>query len=636
MDFNITLDITQFLCYNSLMYAEVSLTQGNFIYLLGDKFSWVPPGHPVLVPFRNTIRMGIVLNLLEGTTIKDVKPVKAVLYEEPILNEDLLSLSSLMADYYGMPQGVCMKLMLPPPIRERIIRGKPLKYESRQGTLSDVKSIPHQRIKEAISIGDFKRFLLYGKERMELYLSTVEYVLSRGMGAILLFPELASEDMKLIEQRFTGIVAVIHSRSRKQAFLWESMRRGSFRVCVGSMSAVFAPIPNLGVIIVDEEHSEVYKAVNRPYHNVRDVAIMRAKIKQIPCLIGSATPSFESFHNAKKGKYELIEVGKGEEIGFTVVDMSKERAILSKYLIESIKIRVEKKEKVVLFLPKKGYSLFCMCLDCGWIPYCPRCSITLTYYRGNHNLLCHHCGYQTSAPTVCKKCKGTRFVYPGTGTERLEKTIRAKLKSAKVMRMDTDILKSYNEYEKVYREFQENGDILLGTQLVIKGCLSSSVRFLGIVSCDALFSFPDFRARERLFSQIMKTKELIGDGEVVLQTYNPGDPLFRYIKENNYELFYSEEIKKRRKHKLPPFTHLIRIVSFSTRKKRAEETIQKIAERLKDSRYKFLGPSPCPLEKVKEIWRYHILVKADDPREFFQEMPLPKDVRVEVDPRDMM
>ncbi len=632
------------------MYAEVALAQGNFVYLLRDEFGWISPGCPVLVPFRNSTRMGIVVKVMSATTVEKVKSVKAALSEEPILGRELISLSSIMAEYYGASQGRCIKLMLPPWVRERIKNGKPLVYESRVPDHRQASKEPfepkeqklHPEVQNAISSHRFKTFLLFGEGRMDTYLASIECTLGEGRGAIFLQSEIAltSGAVEIMRSKFGDCIAVLHSklRQKERAILWEGIRRGNFSVCVGSMSAVFAPFPNLGLIIVDREDSDAYKAEQHPWHNVRDVAVMRAKIDKIPCILGSSTPSFESFYNAKRGKYELIHTGKtGRTLPVTIVDMHKEKTeALSRYLMKRTRETLDRGEKVILFLPRKGYSQFCMCLDCGWIPYCPRCSVTLNYYKKGHKLKCHYCGYERPAPTMCEDCGGIRFAYPGRGTERLEMTIKSIFRGARIIRMDKDILKTPAECERAYRDFKENGDILLGTQFVIRVPQPESVTLVGMISCDPILSFPDFRTSERVFSQIIKTKEMIKEGEIVLQTYNPQNPTFRYIKNDDYVSFYSEEFKKRQRFKLPPSSHLIRILSTSTEKEKAREFINGVAEELSKCGYQFLGASPCPIERIKGRWRYHILVKVSDPRKFFHNTSLPGAVSVEVDPRDMM
>ena len=638
------IDNCLFLCYNLFMYAEVALTHGDFTYSIPERFKWISVGYPVLVPFRNKTSMGIVIKIEEKTDIENIKPIKSVLYEEPLLGKELLSLSSRMAEYYGGPLASCINPMIPSAVRERIKNRKPLRYfaeshgEKREKNKLTLSNQLNSEIKGAISQNHFKTFLVHGRERMEVYLASIEYTLNEGKDAILLFPGISptSKEITLIKEKFGEGVAVIHSSSRQQASQWEGIRRGVFRICIGSMSAVFSPFQRLGIIIVDEEDSDAYKAINRPYYNIRDVAIMRANLQKIPCIIGSASPSFESFHNAKKSKYHLISLNNKKNIPVKIVDMRKEKSILSGELSREIEKRLKKGEKTILLLPRKGYSHFCMCLDCGWIPQCPHCSVTLDYYRNEHKLLCHYCGYKDPAPSVCRNCNGIRFAYPGTGTERLEGLIKRQFKNSNVIRMDATTLKKGRKYEDLYTDFLQNGDILLGTQMVIKTYKSKTVTLLGIVSCDSMLSFPDFRAKEKLFSLIMRAKRGIEDGDVILQTYNPDDQIFKFIKEDDYNSFYREEIKKRRKHNLPPFIHLIRILSFSNKKEGAQVPLNKLKSTLKKSGYSSLGPSPCPLEILKGKWRHHIIAKVTDPRKFFSDVNLPPGLSVEVDPREMM
>ncbi|MCK4329682.1 primosomal protein N' [candidate division WOR-3 bacterium] len=625
------------------MYAEVALTQGNFTYLLNKEFEWVTPGIPVLVPFKNTIRMGFVVDLKSKTTLERVKPIKAVLYGEVILSNNMITLSLEMAKYYGVTQGVCIKHMMPPWVRNRLKNSKPLLCDnSVRDSIKRKKRKLHSELKDAISSHYFKTFLLFGKNRLDTYITSIEYTVAEGRSVIFLTPEIVHtpQSLEIMRENFGDGVVVMHSRlrEREKGLIWEGIRRRRFNICFGSISAVFAPFPDLGLIIVDEEQSDAYKVGQRPWHNVRDVAVMRSMIDKIPCILGSATPSFESYNNSNCGKYRLIDTKReGNTISTKVVDMRDEKKfILSRYLVKTMRERFTRGEKVILFLPKKGYSRFCMCLDCGWIPYCPKCSVTLNYYRKKHMLRCHYCGYEKPAPDMCEKCRGIRFVYPGEGTERLEANLKSIFRDKRMIRMDTDILKTPGECKEAYRQFIEEGDILLGTQLVMKAPQLDSVTLVSIISCDALLSFPDFRTSERFFSQMLRAKAMIKAGEVVLQTYNPLNPIFGFIKDNDYPAFYSEEIGKRQDFGLPPYSHLIRILSYSMTRNKAKDLADKVAEGLKKKGYEIFGASPCPIEMIKGKWRYHILIKVNNPKVFFQSVNIPKGVSVEVDPQDML
>jgi primosomal protein N' (replication factor Y) len=525
-----------------------------------------------------------------------------------------------------------------------------------------------ERISEAIIDGRFETFLLYGitgSGKTEVYLRTVEKVLNKGKGAIVLVPEvsLTAQTVEVFKSRFGDTVVIYHSRlaESERIGVWRGIKKGKYRIVIGARFAIFAPVENLGALIVDEEHESTYKQrTQEPLYSARDAAVVRARIENAVCLLGSATPSVESFHNARLGKYTLLElptrIAERELPPVEIVDMRKEEDfLLSRSLKEKMKERIRKDEQTILFINRRGFSNFILCSECGFSPRCPFCDVTLTFHKKGSLLKCHHCGYEEQAPRSCPKCKGSKFFYAGMGTQRIERALAKEFPALRVMRMDLDTMrKKWAHMESFFRFRDGEADLLLGTQMVTKGFDLPRVTLVGVISADTVLNFPDFRAQERTFQLLTQVAGRTGrgslGGEVVVQTYAPEHYSITESRLHDYEGFFKKEIAIRRELAYPPFSRLARIVIACHEQKAAEKVSHTLSGLIKkkikedNAEVILLGPVACPLSRLKGYYRAHILLKATKPFRIqkllgsIREGYSAKGARIlyDIDPLDMM
>ncbi len=419
-----------------------------------------------------------------------------------------------------------------------------------------------------------------GSGKTEIYIELIEKSLTKGNSAILLVPEiaLATQMITRFRGRFRESVAVLHSRLTPTERLreWLRIRSGEARIVIGARSAVFAPTPKLGLIIIDEEHETSYKQEEHPRYHTRDIAKWRSKENNTLLLLGSATPSLESYHSALTGEYRLLEldqrIGDSKLPDVKVVDMSNElslgnRSIFSRSLSQGLEECLEKGEQAILFLNRRGYSTFVNCRSCGYVVKCPRCDISLTYHRSNNVLRCHYCGYTVQNPTACPECKSSYIRFFGTGTQKVEDELRQLFPRARIARMDYDSTTNKGAHEKILSMFRSGKtDILLGTQMVAKGLDFAKVSLVGVIAADTILGLPDFRAAERTFQLLTQVSGRAGrhhiSGRVVVQTYSPEHYSIRYAQKHDYVGFYHMESALRKQMNYPPFSKLV-LISFS-------------------------------------------------------------------------
>ena len=410
------------------------------------------------------------------------------------------------------------------------------------------------------------------------------------------------------------------------------MRSGELPIVVGARSAVFSPFQNLGMIVVDEEHVPSYKQDDpAPRYNARDVAVMRARLNGAVVILGSATPSLESYYNAQRGKYALCQlkerVAKQKLPNVKIVDLTQERKegnrnFLSSRLRTLLQDRMDKGEQALLFLNRRGFSTFVKCQDCGHIEKCPHCDITLTFHRTDFSLRCHYCGYHKSAPDLCPNCQGHRFMYKGAGTQKIEEELKEHLPKALMERMDLDTTVKKGAHKKLLSDFgKKKFGVLLGTQMITKGLDFPDVTLVGVISADTGLDLPDFRSKERTFQLLTQVAGRAGrgkrEGEVVVQTYYPQDWTIKLAASHDFEEFYLKELEQRRELGYPPFNHLILVV-FSGKSLRkvtscAQNFSSTLKRRMKSGRQKraeILGPAPAPLSKIKNQYRWQLLIKT--------------------------
>jgi primosomal protein N' (replication factor Y) len=460
-------------------------------------------------------------------------------------------------------------------------------------------------------------FLLHGvtgSGKTEIYLQALAHALEQGKGAIVLVPEisLTPQTVERFKARFSSgklqtLVAVLHSHlsTGERHDEWHKIRQGRARIVIGARSAIFAPVEPLGLIIVDEEHEHTYKQEEAPRYHARDVAIMRGQMENAVVVLGSATPSLESYYNCKKGKYTLLElperVDNQKMPRVRVVDMRqaayKEKGppIFSPQLKEAITQRLERGEQTILFLNRRGYSSALQCPKCGYVAQCPNCSLALTYHRIEQKLSCHICGHNEKVPSVCPnpKCKNPAIRYAGTGTQKVEELLGKLFPGARVRRMDADTMKRKEDYRKTLGDFRSGKtDILVGTQMIAKGLHFPNVTLVGIIYADLALHQPDFRAGERTFQLLTQVAGRAGrgdvEGEVFVQAFAPFHPAIQYARRHDFTGFYDQEIEFREQLKYPPLSR----VALLTLKGRNEEKVKFSAEHLKRELEKHLGSAP--------------------------------------------
>ncbi|TAL05405.1 MAG: primosomal protein N' [Verrucomicrobia bacterium] len=539
-------------------------------------------------------------------------------------------------------------------------------------------------------------FLLHGvtgSGKTEVYLQAIARALAQGKGAIVLVPEisLTPQTVERFKSRFSHgpqqtLVAVLHSHlsAGERHDEWHKIRQGRARIVIGARSAIFAPVEPLGLVIVDEEHEHTYKQEEAPRYNARDVAIMRGQMEGAVVVLGSATPSLESYHNCKKGKYALLELPErvdNQKMPFVrVVDMrqaargGKGPPIFSPQLKEAITQRLERGEQTILFLNRRGYSTALECTQCGYVANCPNCSLSLTYHRTDQCLRCHLCGYTEAVPAVCPnaKCKNPSIRYTGLGTQKVEDTLNKLFPKACVQRMDSDLMKRKEDYRRILGDFRVGKiDILVGTQMIAKGLHFPNVTLVGIIYADMALHQPDFRAGERTFQLLTQVSGRAGrgdvEGEVFVQAFTPFHPAIQYARRHDFVGFYEQEIEFRQQLNYPPF----RRVALLTLKGHNEDKVKFSAEHVRKELAKLLsgdepltpalspsdgervaagrvrgafkdliiaGPAPAPLLRAENFYRYQLMLRTSQMSKLsaslaklMTTLSLPEDVTVTVD-----
>ncbi|MFQ5881263.1 MAG: primosomal protein N' [Candidatus Methylomirabilales bacterium] len=491
----------------------------------------------------------------------------------------------------------------------------------------------HQ-IQAAVASGLFAPFLLFGvtgSGKTEIYLQAIEDVVKQGRQALVLVPEIAltPRAAERFRSRFGERVALLHSALTPGERLdqWLRIRGGEADIVVGARSAVFAPLPRLGMVVVDEEHDPAYKQEEKPRYHGRDVALLRGEMSSCPVLLGSATPSLESFQHARIGQYRLLplpeRIGEGELPKVTVVDlrqepkMPRQRLLLSRILQAGINERLARREQVLLLLNRRGYASSLLCRDCGYLLRCLHCSVALTFHRAAGLLRCHYCNHQRRPPDRCPGCSGLNLRQLGIGTEQVERELRTLFPHARIARMDRDTTAGRQGHHLLLQRLERGElDILAGTQMIAKGHDYPNVTLVGVVSADIGLNLPDFRAGERTFALLTQMVGRSGrgplSGEAVIQTYNPGHYSIQAALNQDFLSFYQQEVGLRQERNLPPFTRLIRLLISSPKEATAAEAAERLGTLLQQDSIplEIDGPAPAPLSRLRGRFRWHLFVKG--------------------------
>ena len=456
-------------------------------------------------------------------------------------------------------------------------------------------------------------------------------VLEKGKSAIVLVPEISLTPQmvdRFIARFGEEKIALLHSKLSvgERYDEWKRIEKGEAKIIIGARSAIFAPVKDLGIVIIDEEHDTSYKSDMTPRYNAKEIALYLAKQNSIPLVLGSATPNVDTYY--KLDKEDSVITLKNRATGsklpkVEVIDMKKELAIgnksmLSVKLHEMIEQNLKKKKQTILFLNRRGYSTFVMCRDCGYTATCNKCNITLTYHIRQDRLKCHYCGYERQNFTECPECHGHNIRYFGTGTEKLEAQINKMFPQAKTIRMDIDTVSKKNSYEDILNKFRdENIDILIGTQMVVKGHHFPNVTLVGVIAADSSMYMSDYRSNERTFQLLTQVAGRAGrekdEGNVIIQTYNPESFPIECAKEQDYMKFYNQEIKLRQVLKYPPFCDIIKLEISDLNEKNVSKIITEVYEKLlklSENKMSIYAPMPCPISKIKNRYRWRIIIKC--------------------------
>ncbi|MFJ7374195.1 primosomal protein N' [Lysinibacillus capsici] len=520
-------------------------------------------------------------------------------------------------------------------IQEEVFRDPFTKEVSRTHALqlTSEQQVALQAITTAMDQQIAQTFLLHGvtgSGKTEVYLQAIQKVLEEGKEAIMLVPEisLTPQMTERFRSRFGEMVAVMHSGLSvgEKYDEWRKIQQGKVKVVVGARSAIFAPFTNIGLIILDEEHESTYKQEDSPRYHARDVAIWRSEFYNCPIILGSATPALESFARAKKGVYKLLSL-KHRALHQAlptvfIADMREElrqgnRSMFSQSLIEAIRLRLEKKEQMVLFLNRRGYSSFVLCRDCGTVVQCPNCDISLTYHRTTEKLKCHYCGYEEHVPQICPQCQSDHIRYFGTGTQKVEEELYKLFPEARVLRMDVDTTKHKGAHEEILETFGAgHADILLGTQMIAKGLDFPNITLVGVLSADTSLHLPDYRAAERTFQLLTQVSGRAGRhdklGEVIIQTYTPEHYAIDLAKTQEYEPFYEREMFLRRRSNYPPYYFVALIQLSHEDVMMAAEYAGRVADWLRgnlSNQVAIIGPTTASIARLQNRYRYQCLIK---------------------------
>jgi primosomal protein N' (replication factor Y) len=614
---------------------------GNiYHYLVPEGMEKPLPGTRVTVPFGARVVEGWIIGY--STPDPGIRLREIIDFDrgEPDFTEEILKLAKWMSGYYLHPVGQILSSISPPhkpkrplPVFSTQSASPQLQFPKLVLTAEQQQAL--EEIKNAIGSREYSKFLLYGvtgSGKTEVYLRATEAALNNGYQVLYLLPEIALTPQMnhIFQERFGEKVGVWHYRiaGREKYRVWEGIRSGKLRVLIGPRSAVFAPFCQLGLIIIDEEHDPAYKQQSKPYYHARQIALWRAQYNRAVIVLGSATPSLESYASAAWGRMKVLSMKKrpaGRCLPVVnIVDLRQEgRALsyLSEYLVEQIKLRLERKEQVILFLNRRGYSPMVYCPVCGDVIKCNNCSISLIYHKQTRDLRCHYCNVIKSLPASCPSCGSTKKLrFLGVGIQRVERELIKLLPGARVVRLDFDTTRKKGDFQRILGGFARNeADILLGTQMVAKGHDFPGVTLVGVLNADLSLSLPDFRSAEHTFQLLTQVSGRAGrggtPGEVIVQTLNPNHYSIDSACKGGDQLFYREEAFRRRSLGYPPFGELIRVRFIGKDEEKvihnATMFAQHIKQVLETDQIDVLGPASAPILRVKDQYRYQVMLKGN-------------------------
>ena len=502
--------------------------------------------------------------------------------------------------------------------------------------LTDEQETAFKTIRESIEQNRYEEFLLYGvtgSGKTEIYLQLIEKALEKGKTAIMLVPEisLTPQTINRFISRFgKETLAVLHSKLSigERYDEWNRIKNGQANIIIGARSAIFAPTENIGIIIIDEEHDSSYKSESSPRYSAKEIASILAKHGNFPVVLGSATPDITTYYKAQNNEITMLTLTKRANASslpeVKIIDLKQElaegnRSILSTELYEEMKNNLKNKRQTILFLNRRGFSTFIMCRECGYTMQCKNCNISMTYHRFENKLKCHYCGYEEKVATICPNCKSSKIRYFGTGTQKIEEEVHKIFPEASTIRMDVDTVTKKNSHEDILEKFKnENRDILIGTQMIVKGHHFPNVTLVGVIAADTSLNIDDYRANERTFQILTQVAGRAGreklPGKVIIQTYNPDNFSIDLAQKQDYNEFYNIEIALRKQLKYPPFCDIILISFTGTNEKELISTSEYVYNfleaKMDKEKYNIYRPVPSPIDKIQNKIRWRMIIKG--------------------------
>ncbi len=601
-------------------------------------------GCRVWVSFGTRRLVGYVVDFAHKSKIPSPKEIEQLIDDKPILDDEMLLLAKQISRYYLCSWGEAIEAAIPSSLkkgRTRVIARKKETEEKVKPT-ANLPPTEDQRkalnsILKAIRQNQPSVFILHGitgSGKTEVYLQSIGEILAAGKSCIVLVPEisLTPQAIERFRARYQEREAVFHSRlTQGQKYeQWKKIKDGTCHIVVGTRSAIFAPVKNLGLIVIDEEHDTSYKQQDTPRYHAVQVAIMRAAIANAAVILGSATPSLETYYKAKNNEYKLLQLKQRIEkrplplvniidMRDEIVQRKKRRIVFSRLLRDFIQQALNKNEQIILFLNRRGFSTYANCKKCGFAFRCKKCNIALSYHSDKKKLVCHYCNYQTDPVDICPECKSAYISYFGFGTQRVESELHRLFPTAGIVRMDTDATAKRQSHRQILRDFSSGKfKILVGTQMVTKGHDFPQVTLVGVVSADTALNLPDFRAGERTFQLLTQVAGRAGrgfiPGRVIIQTYAPHHYSIVSSIAHNYKGFYKKEIALRKELLLPPFSNIITITLRSYKEEKAKLAAKELTRKLCKAKlvgcYEVAGPVPDMIYRLRRQFRWNVILKV--------------------------
>ncbi len=651
-----------------MKYCELYVAlpiEGAFTYAIPEKLE-ISAGMRVVVPFGRRTLTGFVTKVFdEKPNLPNTVTIKEVVRsfdKEPLFGDDEVDLARWIAHFYLCSIGEALSAILPTAKRVSSMAVLPdfaVDDIKKDVSLTDAQTSAIEAITGAVGKGGNYFYLsgVTGSGKTEVFLRSAKSFIDQGYGVIYLVPEisLTHQLIREIQQRASGEVAVLHSSLTPSQRLkeWQRIRSGEAKLVVGARSAVFAPVVNLGMIIIDEEHEHTYKSESTPRYNTRQVALYRMRLGTV--VMGSATPSLEAWYLMEQKKLRKLSLPKrvsgGEMPEIEVVDLQYQPGAISPRLYEQIGDVLRRGRQVILFLNRRGFSYFFFCRSCGFELTCKDCSVPLTYHKGKGRLVCHYCGHSELPVSTCPSCGSVDVGFSGFGTEQVEEEMKNLFPGRRIARVDSDTVAKKGALQEILSQFEKGEhDILLGTQMVAKGLNFPKVELVGIILADSSLRLPDFRAAERTFAQIVQVAGRAGrflqGGKVIVQTYAPDSDAIQKAVSGEYTEFYTQELALRNMLNFPPVRRMARIVfrsvDLSVCQKESQRGVQ-LLEQLKTP-ISILGPAEAPIARVAKNWRYQIIITAEEPKYIRHAAYVVKQgisanklyVEVDIDPLSMM